>query len=147
MDVLVLPFPWLVLAGEYSLKGDADVQRQVRLHIGMGLASAGVCQLGRHHVSGTSSGGAVGLQAGQQIAGGRGVVGGCRVGAPYMRMRWHFSHRKSVGLFSPFTSLDVPGAHVDGRAPLQVRQGESRPSVATVGGAQEREEGLVLVDW
>src|SRR5712692_2301637 len=63
-----------------------------------------------------------------------------------MGMRRHLGNVQRVRGLAANLAQGNPVAHVHGGATLEVRQGEGCPSVAAIGGAQDREQCLVLID-
>jgi hypothetical protein len=51
-----------------------------------------------------------------------------------------------VDLLAADLALDEPVAEVQGRVPLQVRQGEGHGTVAAVSGPEQRKQSLFLID-
>ena len=63
-----------------------------------------------------------------------------------MVMRRHLACVQRVSGFSPHFSQDKAVTNVGGDASLEIGQCEVYASITTVSGAQQREQGLVLVD-
>ena len=63
-----------------------------------------------------------------------------------MGVRGGLGDRERVILLTAQLSKSVSAAHMDRGATLQIRQAEIHPAVATVGGSEQREQGLVLID-
>ena len=63
-----------------------------------------------------------------------------------VRMGRHLGDRKRVGLLTPSLAEGVAAPDMDRRPPTEIGQGEVYPPIAAEGGAEKREERLVLVD-
>ena len=63
-----------------------------------------------------------------------------------MSVRRYLGNRERVGLLTAALTQGMPAADMDGRASAQVGQPEIHPSIAAIGGAQQRKERLILVD-
>jgi len=99
---------------------------------------------GRHERVG---GGVIGrIAGGPEIAGGIARVGRRRTANCLMRVRGQLRNEQRVAGFTTRLAKDKAISRMDGKATLQVGQGEGGGSIATVRGAQQREQGLILVD-
>ena len=88
---------------------------------------------------------------GPEVAGGNSLSGisvcaaHCQIAAEGMYVLRHFAHGQGMGQFAAILAQIEAGPDMIWRPALQVRQREIRLTVASISGAQQREQGLVLM--
>src|SRR3954452_866180 len=139
-------WPMSVLAREDALQGDDPVEDEVRGLVRVRLAFAHVRD-------------AAWLKRGRGSQRRIGIVGAGKQGAvrvglvrvrtrrtQHVRVVRHLRDRERVRVLTGLLAENVAAAAVRGAAPAQGRQREVDSAVAAVGGPEQREQRLVLVD-
>src|SRR6185312_4941252 len=120
-------------ARENALQGDTEIDRQKRLHVQMGLASADIANSGRIHGAKRAAAG-IGLRqrAGEKITRRQDSVRVvCDRGSVcQMQMLRYFADGQRMRLLTPALAQSVAVADVNRRAAAQVRKSEVDPPVA-----------------
>ena len=136
--------------GEDALQGDAEAQRQERLHVEMRLAAADVGDASPAFMRDQVRAAAIERSADAARAAlpspAFGVAGVGRCALRDVRVRRQLGDRQRVRLLAAALAERVAAADVDRRAAAQVGQREVDPAVAAEGRAEQREQRLVLVD-
>src|SRR5260221_7967904 len=135
---------------EDSLERDDEEDCQHRLKVQMGLSTTGVGYGSRSQrlccrSCAVNAGSFDRGLRGKDVASGRGARGGISGAHQAVRVARNLAGIQGVNVLAArLAQHDV--RTVDGRPALQVGQREGDPSVAAVRGAEQSEQGLVLVD-
>ena len=129
-----------------ALEGDAEVDRQKRLHIQVRLTPARICDRGGPHRH------EIGRRCVAVVHGRQPVARG-HIKSRWIARRLHqvrvlrqFRNRERMRLRPGPLAQCVTAAHMDRRAALKIRQGEVHPPVTAKGRAQQGEKRLILID-
>jgi hypothetical protein len=126
---LISPLIW---GGEYSLKGNAERQRQERLHIEMRLTATNIRDLARCHS----------LKIGwvtisiidytkERVAGWRVRIRGVGCTVRNVRVSGEFRNTEGVGLFTALLTQRMAAAHMNRRPSTKIREGKVDASIST----------------
>src|SRR5438445_7183634 len=136
----------LVPRRENSLERDTKRDRQIRLHIRMGLTASGTRHRLRTQCRGLRRSGVPIVELSQEMAL-RSPQSSIRIdGVQRVRMYRHLRNRQCDGCLATALALNVTLAEVYRHSPLQIRQRECRLSVTAVGRSEKRKQRLILID-